>query len=204
MLHSFNLSFIHAALNTLAEWHVFYVLTLQSWDQIQLEAQRYGFSLCLCCPAKVEVFWRNDCSFHVSYQMSTKKKGRKGQHSATMVYSVIERYLDIMMYITKNMQQFLRLLIFWIQPYMFRAKIRPSSGTLFDCIYRFGTMHRHCCRPVSRLRRKWRSISTVAPVGSSVGALYQKLLHLVVCLRSCTYDARLHKHQVQDGVFAWN
>jgi len=44
--------------------------------------------------------------------MSTKKKGRKGQHSATMVYSVIERYLDIMMYITKNMQQFLRLLIF--------------------------------------------------------------------------------------------
>ena len=32
----------------------------------------------------------------------------------------------------------------------------------------FGTMQRHCCRPVA-------SISTVAPVGSSVGALYQKL-----------------------------
>ena len=37
----------------------------------------------------------------------------------------------------------------------------------------FGTMHRHCCRPVPRLR--WSSISTVAPVGSSVDALYQKL-----------------------------
>ena len=36
----------------------------------------------------------------------------------------------------------------------------------------FGTMDRHCCRPVPRLR--W-NISTVEPVGSSVGALYQKL-----------------------------
>ena len=30
----------------------------------------------------------------------------------------------------------------------------------------FATMHRHCCRS---------SISTVTPVGNSVGALYQKL-----------------------------
>ena len=38
----------------------------------------------------------------------------------------------------------------------------------------FGIMHRHCCRPVPRLR--WNcSISTVAPIGSSVGALDQKL-----------------------------
>jgi len=43
----------------------------------------------------------------------------------------------------------------------------------------FGTMHRHCCRPVPQLRWNWCSISTVAPVGSSVGALYQKL-----CLQS--------------------
>jgi hypothetical protein len=34
----------------------------------------------------------------------------------------------------------------------------------------FGKMHRQCCRPVPRLR--WNS---VVPVGSSVGALYQKL-----------------------------
>ena len=38
-----------------------------------------------------------------------------------------------------------------------------------------GTMHRHCCRLVPRLRWNSRSISTVAPVGSSVGALYHKL-----------------------------
>jgi hypothetical protein len=35
----------------------------------------------------------------------------------------------------------------------------------------FGTMHRHCCQPVTQLS----SISTVSSVGSSVGALYQKL-----------------------------
>jgi len=38
--------------------------------------------------------------------------------------------------------------------YMFRATTCPSSGALFDCIYSF-----------------WYN----APVGSSVGALYQKL-----------------------------
>ena len=37
----------------------------------------------------------------------------------------------------------------------------------------FGTVHRRCCRPVPQLR--WNSISTVAPVGSSVGEMYQKL-----------------------------
>ena len=40
----------------------------------------------------------------------------------------------------------------------------------------FGTMHRHCCRP------EWNcSVSTVAPVGSSVGALYQKLYIVRKC-----------------------
>ena len=38
----------------------------------------------------------------------------------------------------------------------------------------FGTMHRNCCRPVPRLRWNVSSISTVAPVGSSVRVLYQK------------------------------
>ena len=38
----------------------------------------------------------------------------------------------------------------------------------------FGTMHRHCCWPVPRLRQN-SSISTVAPVSRSVDALYQKL-----------------------------
>jgi len=33
----------------------------------------------------------------------------------------------------------------------------------------FGTMHRYCCRPVTR------SISTLPPVGSNIGALYRKL-----------------------------
>jgi len=38
----------------------------------------------------------------------------------------------------------------------------------------FCAVHRHCCRPVSRLR--WvSSIPTVAQAGSIVGALYQKL-----------------------------
>jgi len=37
----------------------------------------------------------------------------------------------------------------------------------------FGIMHRYCCQPVTGLR--WSSISTLSPVGSNIGALYQKL-----------------------------
>ena len=40
----------------------------------------------------------------------------------------------------------------WICSTCFGRQIRPSSGALFDCIYSFGTMHRYCCRPVTRFR----------------------------------------------------
>ena len=60
------------------------------------------------------------------------------------------------------MQQLFRLLIFLMQPYMFRATNSPILRSILTLYTVFGKMHRHCCRPV-------------APVGSSVGALYQKL-----------------------------
>ena len=47
----------------------------------------------------------------------------------------------------------------------------PQEHLLTVCTA-FGTVNRHCCRPVPRLR--WNSIPT-QPVGGSVGALYQKL-----------------------------
>ena len=57
-----------------------------------------------------------------------------------------------------------------------QQQIRPSSGALLLTVYTaFGTMRRHCFQPLRRLRWNWFSIWTVAPVGSSVGALYQKL-----------------------------
>ena len=57
------------------------------------------------------------------------------------------------------------------------AHFQEHSLTLYTD---FGTMHRHCCRPVPRLR--WNSsISTVAPVGSRGGALYQKLYIVKKC-----------------------
>jgi hypothetical protein len=53
------------------------------------------------------------------------------------------------------MQQLYRLLIFLIQPYVFRATNSQPTGATVE-------MERS-------------SISTLAPFGSSVGALYQKL-----------------------------
>ena len=55
---------------------------------------------------------------------------------------------------------------------MFRATIRPSSGALFDCIYSFW-YNAPTLLPIGISTGSF--ISTVAPVGSSVGALYQKL-----------------------------
>ena len=52
------------------------------------------------------------------------------------------------------MQQLFRVLIFLNQQYVFRATNSPILKSIFDCIYSF-----------------WYN----APVGSSVGALYQKL-----------------------------
>jgi len=45
-----------------------------------------------------------------------------------------------------------------MSPTCFGRHIRPSSGALFDCVYSF-----------------WYNAPTLLPVGSSVGALYQKL-----------------------------
>ena len=62
------------------------------------------------------------------------------------------------------MQQHFRLLISEFSPTCFGRPIRPSSGALFDYIYSF-----------------WYNAQTllptgaVAPVGSSVGTLYEKL-----------------------------
>ena len=61
---------------------------------------------------------------------------------------------------------------------MFRTTNSPIFRSTFLTVYTaFGTMHRHFCRPVPRLRwNSWMSfISIVAPVGNSVGALFQKL-----------------------------
>ena len=41
----------------------------------------------------------------------------------------------------------------WICSTCFERQTRPWSGAHFDCIYSFGTTHRYCCRPVTRLRR---------------------------------------------------
>ena len=54
----------------------------------------------------------------------------------------------------------------------------------------FGTMHRHCCRPVPRLRWNVSSISTVTPVCSRGGALYQKLY---IQSRSAPEDGRIFR-----------
>ena len=58
---------------------------------------------------------------------------------------------------------------------MFRAQIRPSSGPLFDCIYIFWYNAPTLLAIGATVEMERSSISTVAPVGSSVGALYQKL-----------------------------
>ena len=40
------------------------------------------------------------------------------------------------------------LLIYMNLLYVFRATNSPIFRSTFDCIYRFGTMHRYCCQPV--------------------------------------------------------
>ena len=58
---------------------------------------------------------------------------------------------------------------------MFRTQIHPSSGALFDCIYSFWYNAPILLPTGATVEMELRSISTVAPVGSSGGALYQKL-----------------------------
>ena len=64
------------------------------------------------------------------------------------------------------MQQLFRLLIFLIQPYMFQTTNSPILRSTFDCIYSFW-YNAPTLLPTDA--------TTVAPVVSSVGALYQKL-----------------------------
>ena len=61
------------------------------------------------------------------------------------------------------MQQLFRLLIYLNQPYMFRATNSPILRSTFWLYIQLLVQY------------TLSSISTVAPVGSSVGALYQKL-----------------------------
>ena len=53
------------------------------------------------------------------------------------------------------MQQHLRLIkLFLIQPYMFRATNSPIfRSTLLTVYTAFGTVYRHCCRPVNCTKR---------------------------------------------------
>jgi len=46
------------------------------------------------------------------------------------------------------MQQLFLLLIFLIQPYMFRTTNSPILRNNFWLYTAFSTMHRHCCRPI--------------------------------------------------------
>jgi len=64
-----------------------------------------------------------------------------------------------------NFRLLIFLLIYLNLRYMFRATNSPIFRSTFDCIYRFGTMHRRCC---------W-------PVGSNIGALYQNCIYSKKC-----------------------
>jgi len=51
-----------------------------------------------------------------------------------------------------NFRLLIFLLVYLNLLYMFRATNSPIFRSTFDFIYSFGTMHRYCCRPVTRLR----------------------------------------------------
>ena len=53
-----------------------------------------------------------------------------------------------------NFRSFIFLLIYFDMLCMFRATNSPIFRSTFDCIYSFGTMHRYCCRPVTRFHLK--------------------------------------------------
>ena len=58
---------------------------------------------------------------------------------------------------------------------MFRATNSPILRSPFDCVYSFWYNAPTMLPIGATVEMELRSISTVAPVGSSVGALYQKL-----------------------------
>jgi hypothetical protein len=66
------------------------------------------------------------------------------------------------------MQQLFRLLIFLIQPYMFRATNSPSSGAFFDSIYSL-----------------WYSAPTLLPTGATVEMELKKINKKINKRKSC-------------------
>jgi len=79
------------------------------------------------------------------------------------------------------MQQLFHLLIFLIR--VSGDKFAHPQEHFLTVYTDFGTMQRHCCWNVS-------SISTVAPVGSRVAALYQKLY---IQSKSAPEDGRIFR-----------
>ena len=67
----------------------------------------------------------------------------------------------------------------WICSTCFGRQTRPSSGALLTvCTVLVHTMHRYCCRPVEM---ELSAISTLSPVGSNIGALYQSCIYNQKC-----------------------
>ena len=73
------------------------------------------------------------------------------------------------------MQQIFRLLIFLIQPYMFRATNSPILRSTFWLYIQLFVNAPTLLSTGAVDEMELRSISTVAPADSSVGALFQKL-----------------------------
>ena len=88
--------------------------------------------------------------------LSTHTHEQKYQNFLDVCMTVHYLYYDVSNQRDPTTFSFIRL--FKISPTCFRPQIRPSSGTLFNSIYSF-----------------WYNAPTLLPVGSSVGALYQKL-----------------------------
>ena len=74
-----------------------------------------------------------------------------------------------------SVKQLSRLLIFSNQLYMFGATDSPILRSTFYCIYSFWYNAPTLLPTGAIVEMELRSLSTVTPVGSSVGALYQKL-----------------------------
>jgi len=72
---------------------------------------------------------------------------------------------------TNNMQQIPFIDLFKSALYVLSDKLAHPQEQFLTVYTAFGTTHQYCCQPVTRLRH---SISTLSPVGSNIGALYQK------------------------------
>ena len=70
------------------------------------------------------------------------------------------------------MQQILFIDLFKTALHVLGDKLAHPQEHFLTVYMAFGTMHRYCCQPVTRLR--W-NVLTLSLVGSNIGALYQKL-----------------------------